>query len=142
MAPTKREHRRRRAPPLSSAASSFLHCGQHEPGTDTLRRSSSVELCEWLAQQGALVHAHDPAIKKLPEQLAQIFTLHATPVTALSEASALAVATEWPEYQSLTAETILSAMRKPLVIDPNGFLLKTLGHDQRIRYATVGKAHI
>jgi len=114
----------------------------YKPDTDTLRRSSSVELCEWLAQQGAVVHAHDPAIKKLPEQLAQIFTLHATPAAALSEASALMVATEWKEYQSLTAETILASMRIPLVIDPNGFLLKTLGGDRRIRYATVGKAHI
>ncbi len=114
----------------------------YKPGTDTLRRSSSVELCEWLAQQGALQHDHDPALKKLPDPLPQKTTLHDTPVATLSEASALVVATEWPEYQSLTAETILSAMRKPLVIDPNGFLLKTLGHDQRIRYATVGKAQI
>jgi hypothetical protein len=54
----------------------------------------------------------------------------------------MVVATEWPEYQSLTAETILSCMRKPLVIDPNGFLLTTLSGDQRIQYATVGKAQI
>jgi UDPglucose 6-dehydrogenase len=89
-----------------------------------------------------MVHTHDPAVKRLPEQLAEKFALHSTPIAALSEASAMVVATEWPEYRSLTAETILSAMRKPLVIDPNGFLLSTLGRDQRIRYVTVGKAQI
>jgi UDPglucose 6-dehydrogenase len=114
----------------------------YKPGTDTLRRSGSVELCEWLSQQGTVVHTHDPAVKRLPEQLAEKFALHSTPIAALSEASAMVVATEWPEYRSLTAETILSAMRKPLVIDPNGFLLTTLGNDQRIRYVTVGKAQI
>jgi UDPglucose 6-dehydrogenase len=60
----------------------------------------------------------------------------------LSEASAMVVATEWPEYRSLTAETILSTMRKPLVIDPGGFLLTTLGSDRRIRHVMVGKAQI
>jgi UDPglucose 6-dehydrogenase len=114
----------------------------YKAGTDTLRRSSSVELCEWLAQQGAIVHTHDPAVKKLPDLLAQKFTLHSTTQAALSEASAMVVATEWPEYRALTAETILSAMRKPVVIDPNSFLLTTLGGDRRIRYATVGKSQI
>jgi UDPglucose 6-dehydrogenase len=114
----------------------------YKPGTDTLRRSSSVELCEWLAQQGTLVYTHDPAVKRLPEHLAGKFALNSTPIAALSEASAMVVATEWPEYRSLTAEAILSAMRKPLVIDPNGFLLTTLGNDQRIRYVRVGKAQI
>jgi UDPglucose 6-dehydrogenase len=114
----------------------------YKPGTDTLRRSSSIELCQWLAQQGARVHTHDPAVKRLPDQLAEKFALHSTPLAALSEASAMVVATEWPEYRSLTAETILSTMRKPLVIDPGGFLLTTLGRDQRIRYVMVGKAQI
>jgi UDPglucose 6-dehydrogenase len=114
----------------------------YKPGTDTLRRSSSVELCEWLAEQGARVHTHDPAVNRLPEELAEKFALHSTVMAALSDACAMVVATEWPEYQSLTAETILSAMRKPLVIDPKGFLLTTLGSDQRIRYVMVGKAQI
>jgi UDPglucose 6-dehydrogenase len=114
----------------------------YKPGTDTLRRSNSVELCEWLAQQGAIVQTHDPAVKKLPEPLIQKFTLHPTPLAALAGTSALVIATEWPEYRSLTPESILSVMRKPLVIDANGFLLTTLGCDQRIRYATVGKAQI
>jgi hypothetical protein len=42
----------------------------------------------------------------------------------------------------LTAEAILSAMRKPLVIDPSGFLLTTLGSDPRIRYVRVGKGQV
>jgi len=112
----------------------------YKPGTDTLRRSSSVELCEWLVEQGAQVQAHDPAIKLLPEELAQSLTLHATPLVALEESVALVVATEWPLYQSLTAEEVVSAMRSPLVIDPKRFLANTLANDSRIRYITIGKA--
>lgn len=112
----------------------------YKPGTDTLRRSASVELCEWLAQQGTQVHAHDPAVKALPEELAQRIALHPAPLAALENASALVVATEWPEYQSLAAEAVAAAMRVPLVIDPHRFLVAALGSDPRIQYVTVGRS--
>jgi UDPglucose 6-dehydrogenase len=111
----------------------------YKPGTDTLRRSASVELCEWLVQQGALVEAHDPAVKTLPRELAQRFKVHATALATLEGASALVVATEWPEYQSLSSEVVLAAMQVSLVLDPNRFLATTLGSDPRIKYVTVGK---
>jgi UDPglucose 6-dehydrogenase len=112
----------------------------YKPGTNTLRRSDSVELCEWLASEGALVQAHDPAINVLPDELAGRFILSPTPIAALEGATALVLATGWPEYKTLCADSIVSAMRAPIVIDPNRFLEKTLGSDSRIRYATVGKS--
>lgn len=112
----------------------------YKPGTDTLRRSSAVELCEWLVEQGVQVQVHDPAVKVLPANLAQKFKLCSTPIAALEGAHALVVATEWPEYQSISSEEVLSTMKVPLVIDPNRFLAKTLGSDPRIKYVTVGKS--
>lgn len=38
----------------------------YKPGTDTLRRSLAVELCNWLIEQGARVRVHDPVVKELP----------------------------------------------------------------------------
>ncbi len=114
----------------------------YKPNTDTLRRSSSVELCTWLAAQGARVQAHDPAVLSLPAELAHQFVLCATPVDALENAEALVVATEWPEYQAYPSEVVISAMHTPLIIDPNRFLIRTLGNDPRIQYAAVGKASI
>ena len=112
----------------------------YKPGTDTLRRSISIELCEWLVEQGVLVHAHDPVVKVLPKELTQKMKLSSSPLAALEGVSALVIGTEWPEYQSLAAEKVLSVMREPLVIDPNRFLIKTLGSDPRFRYVTIGKA--
>lgn len=111
----------------------------YKPGTNTLRRSDSVELCEWLASQGAVVQAHDPAIRVLPDELAERFALLPTPIAALDGATALVLATAWPEYKTLDADIIVSTMLAPIVIDPNRFLEQTLGSDSRIRYATVGK---
>jgi UDPglucose 6-dehydrogenase len=109
----------------------------YKPGTDTLRRSGSVELCTALAELGARVQAHDPAVKKLPDDLAQKFTRCETPESTLPGAAALVVATEWPEYRSLTADAVVQAMGAPVVVDPNRFLFETMG-DPRIRYFSVG----
>jgi UDPglucose 6-dehydrogenase len=110
----------------------------YKPGTDTLRRSSAVELCEWLVEQGAQVQVHDPAVKALPADLAQKFKLCSTPIAALEGAHALVVATEWPEYQSLSAQEIVSTMSSRWVLDANRFLVNTLGADPRIHYVAVG----
>lgn len=111
----------------------------YKPGTDTLRRSSSIELCRWLFEQGALVRAHDPAVQVLPGDLARTIELCPTATTTLKDAAALIVATEWPEYQTVPAETVIAQMRPhPVVIDANRFLARTLGGDPRMQYAAVG----
>ena len=79
-------------------------------------------------------------IQVLPDELADKLTLYKTPIAALEGAAALVVATGWPEYKSLDADAIVSAMCAPLVIDSNRFLEDVLGSDSRIQYATVGKA--
>jgi len=111
----------------------------YKPGTDTLRRSASVELCRRLAQQGASVRAHDPAVKALPADLSPVLTLCPTPADALEESNALVVSTEWPEYLSIEAKTVVGRMKEPIVIDANRFLVKTLGADPQVRYIAVGK---
>jgi UDPglucose 6-dehydrogenase len=111
----------------------------YKPGTDTLRRSSSVELCEWLALQGVCVQAHDPAVRVLPSELRDKIELRHSAPDALRDADALVVATEWPEYRGIDAGNVLSAMKNAVVLDAGRFLSGTLGSDDRIEYLTVGK---
>jgi len=112
----------------------------YKPGTDTLRRSSSVELCEWLFDSGARVQAHDPAIKALPVESAARIALSQSPLEALKGASALVVATEWPEYAAIGAAAIVSAMSVPVVLDAGRFLAGQLERNPAIQYFTVGKS--
>ena len=107
----------------------------YKPGTDTLRRSSSVELCRWLIGKGARVQAHDPAVTSLPKDLAAV-RLCRSPEEALRNADALVVATEWPEFRSAPVSNATSAM---VVIDPNRFLASTFGARRDLRYFAVGK---
>ena len=111
----------------------------YKPGTDTLRRSSAIELCEWLLEQGVRVQAHDPVVKNLPEEYKQV-KLCASPLKAVQKADALVVTTEWPIYRSVEMNKIISAMNTPYVLDVNCFLKSAIEVLPEIKYVAVGKA--
>lgn len=111
----------------------------YKPGTDTLRRSSAIELCQWLLEQGAKVQAHDPAVKSLSDRFAAIH-LCTSPIETAHDADALVVATEWPDYRAVDIGEVVSTLRTPLVIDANGFLAVSIESLSAVTYVTVGKA--
>src|SRR6266540_634244 len=110
----------------------------YKPGTDTLRRSSAIELCLWLASQNARVWAHDPAVPALPVELADRIQLAGSVDELLCDAEAVVVATEWPVYRDIRADEIVKRTKNPLIVDPNRFLDATLGKDTRLAYDAVG----
>jgi UDPglucose 6-dehydrogenase len=110
----------------------------YKQGTDTLRRSSAVELCRELVRAGAVVKAHDSAVRVVPDDLSGVFTLCATPLEAAEEASAVVIETDWPLYREVEPERLVAAMQSPIVVDANGFLLETLGDVSGLRYLRVG----
>ncbi len=111
----------------------------YKAGTDTLRRSSAIELCEWLLAQGARVQAHDPAVKSLPEQFAGIRICNSA-LEAAQGADALVIATEWPDYRSVSMTEILETMPAAIVLDANRFLAASLETLPNVTYVAVGRA--
>jgi UDPglucose 6-dehydrogenase len=111
----------------------------YKPGTNTLRRSSAIELCRWLHDQGVRVRGHDPAVFMLPAELSRVLELTTGPLDALNGAHLAIIATEWPSFRSLRAMDVNARMRQPRVIDPNHFLADVLGSDPRIYYFATGK---
>ncbi len=110
----------------------------YKPGTDTLRRSSAIELARWLTQSGASVCAYDPAIAELPPQLDLDVELAPTALEAVARADALVVSTPWPELREIPAEKVVAAMSTPLVLDSAGHLRESLGATEEVDYLRVG----
>jgi UDPglucose 6-dehydrogenase len=110
----------------------------YKPGTNTLRRSSSIELCRWLRDQGVCVKGHDPAIGALPADLDIRMELCASPAAALAGADVAVIATQWPEFKRLDADLFVQSMRQAQVIDQNHFLAAVLAGDPRIGYRATG----
>ncbi len=109
----------------------------YKPGTDTLRRSSAIELCRWLVGVGASVRAHDPAVSTLPPDLAGI-ELCPTPLEAADGADVLVVCTAWPLYLEVPVEEILSVLALAQIVDPAGVLRGALAPRGDVRYVRVG----
>ncbi len=107
--------------------------------TDTLRRSAAVELCQQLLAAGATVSAFDPAVKTLPPELAAV-ALAADLASALTGADAAAVCTEWPEFRQADWSKIIPQMRRPVLVDANGFLEKELKNVPGVEHLSVGRA--
>jgi UDPglucose 6-dehydrogenase len=112
----------------------------YKANTSSLRRSTAVDLCSLLHAAGAEVCAFDPAVSALPDDFAPQIRLQPTAAAAFADADVLIVATEWPEFKNLEPAAVVEAMRRPLVIDQNGFLAQGLGRSSELSYFRVGKA--
>jgi UDPglucose 6-dehydrogenase len=112
----------------------------YKPGTDTLRRSLALELCQSLTSEGARVIAHDPSVRSLPAEIADHVELAPSAIDAARGADALVVMTEWPEYRQTSADAVADAMAGRFVLDANRFLRQQFANNHRVVYATVGKA--
>jgi UDPglucose 6-dehydrogenase len=110
----------------------------YKPGTDTLRRSSAVELCRWMISQGATVRVHDPAVAGLPDDLPAEIELCPSALAAADGAVALVICTAWPQYREISVEDVASVLAGSTVIDAAGFLADSLGTRPELRYVRVG----
>lgn len=106
----------------------------YKPGTDTLRRSAAVELCDWLIRMGVEVRVHDPAVKVLPEAWAGKVQRFDDPASAVLGAQVLVVATEWPLYREIDGDRLHDTL---VVLDPNRFLTGVAVR-KGLRYVAVG----
>jgi UDPglucose 6-dehydrogenase len=111
----------------------------YKPGTDTLRRSAAVELCEKLLSAGSVVRASDPAVKTLPAELSTL-TLSPSLRDALNGADAAVICTEWPEFRQAQWPALATAMRQKVFIDANRFLEKELKDLPGVEHLSVGRA--
>ncbi len=94
----------------------------YKVGTDTLRRSLAVELCDWLLDQGAKLTVHDPVVNALPDEWQGRVARSDDALQALRGSRVLIVGTEWPAYREVSAAQATGAAPGLLVLDANRFL--------------------
>ena len=111
----------------------------YKPGTDSLRRSTSVDLCDRLLREGATLRVHDPMVKSMPGRWHGV-TRCDDPLTAIGGAQALIVATAWPQYRSISAGQLAERAAGLAVLDANRDL-SALAQSSGLRYFSVGMPH-
>lgn len=110
----------------------------YKPGTNTLRRSSAVELCLGLLERHARVQCYDPAVKEPTANLGAARICEGLP-DALRQAEAAVIATAWPEFSRADWPTLVQTMKQPpVILDANRTLNLTADTLRGIRYFAVG----
>jgi len=110
----------------------------YKPETDTLRRSLSVELCEWIHEKSGIVNAYDPHVKTLPENLAKKIHLKHTAAEVLRESECIIISTEHKSLKQVYNEN-KELFSNKVVIDTNGFIAQDIPEDRNFRYICVGR---
>jgi len=111
----------------------------YKPGTDTLRRSQSIELCKWLNEQGAIVNAFDPLIKSLPAELENKICLFPDIQSSIIDCECIIIATECPEFLEIDFAQIVKLTPATVILDANGFIGKKISSDAY--YYRIGKGY-
>ena len=98
----------------------------YKAGTNTLRRSLAVELCDWLLNQQASVITYDPAVKVLPDRWSGKVLYTDDPVRASKDVDVLIIGTEWNEFKDLANQLANDGKRGLIIVDPNRHLFSLL----------------
>ena len=109
----------------------------YKPGTNTLRRSLAVEMCNWLIDEGAILRVHDPVVKDFPPNWYGRVRGFDDAVAALDGARVVLIGTEWPEFKEIPQGRVAEATPGLIVLDPNRFL-SSWASEPALRYFAVG----
>jgi UDPglucose 6-dehydrogenase len=95
----------------------------YKPGTNTLRRSMSLELADKLHRAGAIVRAFDPVIKENIETH-KFINIVSNETDFFKDLEAAVLMTEWPEFKEVKVERAGKMMKKKIIFDTKNFLDK------------------
>jgi len=89
-----------------------------KPRTDDIREAPALVLIDWLLEQSAAVRVHDPeAMDNVRAKYGDQLTYCEKPMKALDGADALAIMTEWGDYQRPEFKEMLRRMRSAAIFD-------------------------
>lgn len=95
-----------------------------KPHTDDLRDSPALDIARYLIQRKATVKAHDPVALERARQEYGATGLHfcESVLEAVTDADAIVLVTEWPDYRDMAWAEMRSLVKTPLVLDGRNFL--------------------
>lgn len=88
-----------------------------KPNTDDMRYAPSLDIINGLLSEGAKVKAYDPAAMDAARKLLNNVEFCKDPYDTAKDADALALVTEWEEFEKLDLEKLKTVMRSPVLID-------------------------
>ena len=114
-----------------------------KPDTDDIREAPALYMIEHLLEAGAQICAFDPeAMANVQKQKGYPIEYAKDQYSALQDADALLICTEWGEFRNPDFEKMKSAMKTPVIFDGrNLYDLSKMG-DLGFTYHSIGRAKV
>ncbi len=110
-----------------------------KPGTDDIRDSPALALAALLRDRGAVVVGCDPKAATATARQAPWLTICDGPREAATDADAVVLATEWPEYITFGPADLAEAMRGDVLFDARNALDPVAVRAAGLRYVGIGR---
>ncbi len=113
-----------------------------KPNTDDMREAPSRVLIAELLRRGASVVAYDPVAMQEAERIfgdTRGLSYAGRPKSALDDADALVIVTEWKEFRSPDFDAIKSRLKQPVIFDGRNMYDPTVPRALDIEYFGVGR---
>ena len=110
--------------------------------TDDIRESPAIEIVQLLLNEGCTIAAFDPAAIKRTEQVLPAragLRYAADAYDAATDADALLILTDWPEFAELDLRRVNQSLRYPIVIDGRNLYDPGVMTDHGFTYLSVGR---
>jgi len=88
-----------------------------KPETDDMREAPSIEIISELLKRGTKVNAFDPVAEKEARKIFPNINYHDSAYSALKEADAMLLVTEWNEFKEMDFEKIKKEMAQAVIVD-------------------------
>ena len=112
-----------------------------KPHTDDMREASSIVLASRLIAEGASVVAFDPvAAERARGVLPVSVEIADSMMAAVTNADAVVIVTEWPEFRAVLSPEVHAAMRGTLIVDGRNLLDPNEAVAGGFTYVPIGRA--
>ena len=110
-----------------------------KPNTDDMRDAPSIAIVASLAGDGASVHAYDPESMEQARPLMPEVTFHDDAYSALEDADALAITTEWDAFRALDLDRVKKLLKAPVIVDLRNIYRPEDMRKHGFTYVSVGR---
>ncbi len=111
-----------------------------KPRTDDIREAPVLVVIDWLLDQGATVRVHDPeAMENVRAKYGDRLTYCKKQMQALDGADALAIMTEWRDYQRPEFSEMATRLRSAVVFDGRNLYEPEIMQSHGFHYYSIGR---
>ena len=110
-----------------------------KPNTDDMREAPSLAVVPMLQERGAMVRAYDPqGIANAQDLLPGVAWCDGA-LSAVEDADATVVLTEWNEFRALDLDLLRRSMRGNVLVDLRNIYSSDLAEGAGLAYSSVGR---